>query len=856
MGNGPSSDILFPENGPYDVTLGYSMLPGMLERLSKKGFEIEAQSRFSPMLLRYARSGVSPIYKEKQQAGLVILDASEQELFTSQYPQLIYHSFEEIPRVIVDTLLLIEDRELLDPDYPFRNPTLDWGRLMRAVMDLVISKVDSDHDVPGGSTLATQIEKYRHSPEGRTSGVKEKWRQMRSATLRAYIDGPDSTEARKRVVTEYINSVPLGAIPGAGEVRGVGHGLVAWHGANFSEVNRLLKDVKTPPRDPEVLKAKAQAYKEVLSLFLAQRRPAYYLQSNREDLKELVSKHLNLLSQSGVITATFRQAVDQAELSFRNNVLVFQPERLNFIERKGANAVRVHLLSLFGFDRLYTLDRLDLKVHSTIDYATQKQVTSLLEDLKKPEFAEKNGLKDQRLLAEGDPAKVVYSFTLRERVGNVNVLRVQADNVDGPFNLNEGGKLELGSTAKLRTLTHYLEIVEKLHQELGRIPKENLSATVFQPQDRLSAWARDWIKAHPDGSPAEMLEAALERTYSAHPGELFFTGGGQHRFSNFAKEDNGRVVSVKEALKKSINLPFVRMMRDISHYHIGRIPGSATILSDPSSPERKSYLTRFANREGRSFLGKFYLKYRGQKGPEIYQALLDKTRLTFRRLAAIDSVVRPEVSFEDFLALAKSRLPSLQVNERLARQTFEEMRSGKVPLHDLGYIATVHPLELWLVSYMFRMPQANFSQIMAASVEQRLDAYQWLFNSKDKRKQDLRIKIMLEQEAFERIHDAWSKLGYPFGSLVSTLATSLGSSGDKPAALADLLGIISSGGIRYTNGRVGRMVFGEKNAIRDESQSQLRSRHEGAFRRHCSFFAGGAAYGRRRGDRYSPQRGI
>ena len=27
----------------------------------------------------------------------------------------------------------------------------------------------ANHDVPGGSTLATQIEKYRHSPAGRTS---------------------------------------------------------------------------------------------------------------------------------------------------------------------------------------------------------------------------------------------------------------------------------------------------------------------------------------------------------------------------------------------------------------------------------------------------------------------------------------------------------------------------------------------------------------------------------------------------------------------------------------------------------------------------------------------------------------
>jgi membrane peptidoglycan carboxypeptidase len=105
--------------------------------------------------------------------------------------------------------------------------------------------------------------------------------------------------------------------------------------------------------------------------------------------------------------------------------------------------VRVHLLNVFGFDRLYTLDRLDLKVQSTIDYETQKEVTALLQKLKDEKFAQENGLREPRLLANGDPKEVIYSFTLRERVGNSNVLRVQADNVDGPFNVSEGGKLEL-----------------------------------------------------------------------------------------------------------------------------------------------------------------------------------------------------------------------------------------------------------------------------------------------------------------------------------------------------------------------------------------------------------------------------
>ena len=118
---------------------------------------------------------------------------------------------------------VIENRDLLDEHYPYKNPTLEWSRLLHAVADNVVARFLPGHESPGGSTLATQIEKYRHSPEGRTASAKQKLIQMVSATLRSYQDGRDTMAARKRVITDYINSVPLGAVPGAGEIRGLGH---------------------------------------------------------------------------------------------------------------------------------------------------------------------------------------------------------------------------------------------------------------------------------------------------------------------------------------------------------------------------------------------------------------------------------------------------------------------------------------------------------------------------------------------------------------------------------------------------------------------------------------------------------
>jgi membrane peptidoglycan carboxypeptidase len=60
-------------------------------------------------------------------------------------------------------------------------------------------------------------------------------------------------------------------------------------------------------------------------------------------------------------------------------------------------------------------------------------------------------------------------------------------------------------------------------------------------------------------------------------------------------------------------------------------------------------------------------------------------------------------------------------------------------------------------------------------------------------------------ESFLEIHKQWRKVGYPFNSMVPSLASSIGSSGDRPLALAELVGIILNDGIRLPLVRLDRL---------------------------------------------------
>jgi membrane peptidoglycan carboxypeptidase len=803
---GPSDAIRYPGDGPFDRRLGYSSLDEFLPRLIKRDFVVEAQTRFSPALLKYSDKGLFVPYAEKIQAGLSITDCRAAPLYQYNYPQQLYSSFASIPPVVVNSLLFIENRFLLDPKEPLANPAVDWPRFGMAAWSQVAKLLHVPGQSAGGSTLATQLEKYRHSPDGLTVNGAEKIRQMISATVRAYQAGPQTLEARQNVVRDYLNSVPLSAVPGHGEVHGMAEGLRVWYGSDFNQANEALSSSAT---DPKTMADKGLALREMLSLMIAQRRPSHYLTKGHDELADLTDSHIRLLAQNNVIDAEFAAAALASKVTYRD--WATQPTIQPIETNKGISVARSRLAGMLNRP-LYDLDRLDLSATSTLQGELQTEATAYLKKLADPEFATQIGLMGERLLTPTSTTQVRYSFTLFELTPDGSRVRVQTDSTDQPFDINEGSKLELGSTAKMRVLTTYLQIISELHDKYAGMTVPELKKVDVPDQDRLSRWAVDYLIENKDRDLQKMLGAALDRKYSASPGEAFFTGGGLHVFHNFRKEDNGRIPALRDALRESINLPFIRLMRDLVRYTIYSGPNSsAELLKDDRDPRRQEYLAEFADREGTSFLLKFWKRYKNKDTQDRLDTFLDSMRPTPIRMAAVHRYLLPQASQESFNAFVRSHLKGATLTEKLTDERlvrlYEAYAPGSYDLPDQGFIAKVHPLDLWLMGYLLSHPDAKWSEIVKASQFERQEVYSWLFKSRHKGARDSRIRTMLEIEAFLDIHQRWQKVGYPFDHLVPSLATAIGSSGDRPAALAELIGTILNDGVRMPTLRIDSLHF-------------------------------------------------
>ncbi len=800
---GANDNIIFPSTGPYDNRLGYTRLPQFIASLQGQGYQISAQAKPSEGLINFVNFGGFAIYPEKSSAGLSLFDRHGEPLYSSAYPSRVFANSAEVPALVAQTLLFIENRELLDTKTPQRNPAIEWDRFVLAAIGQGLQKINPSINLGGGSTLATQIEKFRHSPGGQTNGSADKLRQMLSASMRAYADGPDTMKARQRIVLDYLNSTPLTARAGLGEINGLGDGLWAWFGSDLRHVRFLLSH---QPQDEPTKQRRAMAYKQVLALLLAQRRPSHYLLQNRVALEDLANTHLQLLFNAGIIDAELRDLAMGVKLQFREQSPAAEP--VSYIEAKATNAIRNELLGLLSLSSLYELDRLDLSVGTTLDLPTQARVVNVLEQLGQPEFAIANGLTGFRLLKEdNDFSRIIYSFVLYERTKAGNVLRVQADNLDQPLDINSGAKLDLGSTAKLRTLITYLEIIAEIYDRYRLLDNAGLSGLAENAPDTLSRWVAAQLRQNPQQDLKAILAAAMQRQYSASPREQFFTGGGLHSFGNFEKNDDYKTVSMQEAFRHSINLPFIRLMRDVVNYLIAQGPLSKReVLADADHPARLQYLARFADREGGVFLSRFYHDYRRLPPTQQVYRLLERARKSLAAQTVVFRSLYPQRNFAAYTAFIRQYNQQEQSNQALQR-AFNTYAPGRYNLADRGYIAGLHPLELWLVQYLLQQPETTLAQALAASSSERQTTYDWLFSTRAKGAQDTRIRILLEQDAFAAMHARWARLGYPFERLVPSLATSIGSSADRPAALAELMGIILNDGQRLGSLRVDYLDF-------------------------------------------------
>lgn len=796
--SGASPEIAFPVGGPFDERRGYSQLPEFVRKLEGAGFRVVEQARQSPGMLRLLGWGVPPPYPEPAATGLVVRDFLGASLFDVRPGHVMFGTFDEIPPLVIGTLLFIENRELASASAGRTNPAIDWRRLAKAGALYAGHKLGLPVRVEGGSTLAVQIEKYRHSTGGRTGSALDKLRQVAGASLRAYREGPDTLRARQQVILDYLNTMPLAAAAGYGEVHGLGEGLRAWFGLDLKEVGSALL-----APDPTI--ETARAFKHVLALLCAVRAPHHYLVENPEALERRLDAYAELLASAGIIERALARILRDVPLGF--TPAASHAEAVSFIDHKAVNSIREELRRLLDLPGRYELDRLDLEVESTVDGPLQATATWLLRQLAEREFVEAHGLRGEHLLSSGDPRHVVYSLLLYERTPQGNLLRVRADSLDAPFDVNGGMKLELGSTAKLRTLAHYLELLAGLYAELGGLDPGALGRRAESARDPLTRWAAETFRREPRLDIDAFLAQGLDRTYSASPYEVFLTGGGIQTFENFDRADNARVPTLRQALAHSTNLVFIRLMRDLVRFHQARLPYDAqAVLTRPDDPDRQRMLGEIADEEARQFLARAYRRYRQLNPDAIVRRLLGEKVATRRAQAIMFFAWHPGASGEALAAWLRARREDVGDDE--IRALARAYGNPRLTIADFGSLLGRHPLDLWCADQLAREPGLAWEALLARSGESRRIASAWLFQTRHRGAQDLRLRTRIEQDAFARITSAWRRLGFPFERLVPSYATAIGSSSDRPAALAELMGIIVNDGVRRSTVVVRRLGFG------------------------------------------------
>src|SRR5262249_9018471 len=152
--------------------------------------------------------------------------------------------------------------------------------------------------------------------------------------------------------------------PGYGEVIGVPEALWIWYGTDQAEATRVL----TSSAVTEAQRAhKGEIYRQVLSLLLAGRRPAYYLNGDGAALAPLTHRYLRLLAGARIISPPLRDAALVARPHFQKQLPPLPA--ISYVGGKATDRMRDELVSLLRLPDLYALDRLDLTGYGTIDTA-------------------------------------------------------------------------------------------------------------------------------------------------------------------------------------------------------------------------------------------------------------------------------------------------------------------------------------------------------------------------------------------------------------------------------------------------------------------------------------------------------
>ena len=116
------------------------------------------------------------------------------------------------------------------------------------------------------------------------------------------------------------------------------------------------------------------------------------------------------------------------------------------------------------------------------------------------------------------------------------------------------------------------------------------------------------------------------------------------------------------------------------------------------------------------------------------------------------------------------------------RTNIRRPANPRLTLVDYAYLLSLHPLDLWCASEFRSNSNLSWEELYNKSAEARRTGSAWLLTPRNRKAQDLRLRIRFERDAFARMTPYWQRLGFPFKTMVPSYATALGNSSDRPVS--------------------------------------------------------------------------
>ena len=151
----------------------------------------------------------------------------------------------------------------------------------------------------------------------------------------------------------------------------------------------------------------------------------------------------------------------------------------------------------------------------------------------------------------------------------------------------------------------------------------------------------------------------------------------------------------------------------------------------------------------------------------------------------------------------------------MCARLFRAYQNPRLTLIDYAYLLSMHPLDLWCATEFCKDADLPWEKLWSSSSGSASPGLRLVAQHRNHRAQNVRLRIRIERDAFTRMTPYWQRLGFPFKTMVPTYATAIGSSSDRPVALAELVGILVNDGVRRPATSLTKIHFASRHALRN-----------------------------------------